>query len=462
MNKNIIKLFAILMMCFLIGSVLVACGNTNAGQEIIVQDGKPGEAATIEISNDGFWVINGNKTNVKAEGKDGTDADSIRCVEHHWDPVYVEITKHTVDTIGLYLKVCVDCDGAEIIRYNHEYNVKGETVAVTCETDGYTKYECICGKVEPDADTLKRDLVETDGHKEGAKEYTKNEAGACDCLFGKPWIVSCTECGKQLDAGNDVANLSHNWPEEAYYPIKDDQGAFNPCTWAGGEIAKCTKCSCECLSPVRDNDPSAAPGHAWGEWSIKSEADGIYTLVRTCSVCSEKFEEGTQTKSITIADCKEVIDDAKCEDNGKKTYTYEYTLNSEKKSLLITTVTIPATGHIIAADSDYDVNLENWNVTITCECEDCDKEVVLTLPALADCELVKAAECDDNKNYYKATLTHNDVSIVVEFEVTANVGHNYNNYGIGAEWVVMEIGGTLYDAYWCTTCNHWIAVSVHK
>ncbi len=37
------------------------------------QDGKDGAAATIEINNEGYWVINGVPTNVKAQGEDGKD-----------------------------------------------------------------------------------------------------------------------------------------------------------------------------------------------------------------------------------------------------------------------------------------------------------------------------------------------------------------------------------------------------
>lgn len=35
------------------------------------KDGKDGADAIVEISEDGYWIINGNKTNVKAEGVDG-------------------------------------------------------------------------------------------------------------------------------------------------------------------------------------------------------------------------------------------------------------------------------------------------------------------------------------------------------------------------------------------------------
>lgn len=35
------------------------------------EDGKDGESPTITISDDGYWVINGVKSNVKAAGEEG-------------------------------------------------------------------------------------------------------------------------------------------------------------------------------------------------------------------------------------------------------------------------------------------------------------------------------------------------------------------------------------------------------
>ena len=50
------------------------------------KDGKDGVTPTIEISDDGYWIINGVKTEHKAigtdgkDGKDGEDGDSITSV----------------------------------------------------------------------------------------------------------------------------------------------------------------------------------------------------------------------------------------------------------------------------------------------------------------------------------------------------------------------------------------------
>ena len=42
------------------------------------EDGQDGTTPTIEISEDGYWVINGEKTDVKAEGEDGQDGANGR------------------------------------------------------------------------------------------------------------------------------------------------------------------------------------------------------------------------------------------------------------------------------------------------------------------------------------------------------------------------------------------------
>lgn len=445
MNKNILKLLAVVVMCFLIGAALVACG----------AQGEKGEQGEQGVQGPaGPAGPEGPQGEPGEPGKDGIDA--TRCENHHWDEVYIPVSEHSYNaetgeaTIGVYLKVCVDCDGAEMVRIDHTFTA-GEPVAPTCGADGYTVYTCDCGFSE------KRDIVPAIECIPGEKEYSKNEAGICDCIFGKPWIKFCTMCGAELEQGNDVPaeDRKHNWPEEAYHPVKDEDGIFNPCTWPGGKIAECTVCEDKCVSEIIYNDASMAPGHKWGEWSVKSVENGEYTLERVCSVCAAKFKEGTETKVITLADCDKKVTAPTCDVAGKNEYTYTI----DGQTLDIATEIVPATGHTIAANSNYDVDVAAGTVTV--ECEDCDGTVVIALPALTDCTLVKEAECDDNYNYYTATVSHNGVELVVSFEVEANVGHNYNNYGDGAEWVVIDIDGTLYDAYWCTTCEHWIAVREH-
>lgn len=54
---KVTKILALILCIVLLSVCLVSCNDT----------------PTIEISDDGYWVINGEKTNVKAEGADGKD-----------------------------------------------------------------------------------------------------------------------------------------------------------------------------------------------------------------------------------------------------------------------------------------------------------------------------------------------------------------------------------------------------
>ena len=173
MNKNIIKLFAIVMMIFMIGSVLVACGSKGEQGEQGIQgvagaQGEKGEQGvaglTPYIGENGNWWIGDEDTGVKAAGD---DADDLRCEEHEWDTEVIVVKEHTIDSVGVILKVCVDCEGAKMVRVNHEYNIVSEVVAPTCTEGGYTLYECACGLEE----NVQRDLVDALGHNAGAKEY---------------------------------------------------------------------------------------------------------------------------------------------------------------------------------------------------------------------------------------------------------------------------------------------------
>ena len=60
------KLLAIILCLCMIFS-LASCGKKQGPQG---EPGKDGITPTIEISDDGYWVINGIKTDVKAEATD--------------------------------------------------------------------------------------------------------------------------------------------------------------------------------------------------------------------------------------------------------------------------------------------------------------------------------------------------------------------------------------------------------
>ena len=206
MNKNIIKLIAILVMCFMIGSVLVACkgeqGDTGATgpQGIQGEKGETGaqgpegpagatgpqgpqgpqgpagtngtngadgvgiESAVInengelvitytdgEVANLGVVVgkdgVDGEDGKDGVDGEDGKDGeDAFVCVEHSWDSCVLE--KHTVEQVGVTLFVCEDCGYAKFEYDNHYFGGEGKAVVVTeptLDTAGEVEVSCSCG-----------------------------------------------------------------------------------------------------------------------------------------------------------------------------------------------------------------------------------------------------------------------------------------------------------------------------
>lgn len=103
------------------------------------KDGKDGESPTITISDDGYWVINGVKSNVKAageEGQKGKDGVSIQNIEK-------TSTSGSVDTYTITysdgststFKVTNGVDGSQGIQ--GEKGEDGRTPTISISEDGY-------------------------------------------------------------------------------------------------------------------------------------------------------------------------------------------------------------------------------------------------------------------------------------------------------------------------------------
>ena len=149
--------------------------------------GEDGKTPTIEISEDGYWVINGEKTEYKAIGKDGAngengtngtngiDGATIEKVEFdEQGRLVITLTDGTVlspveipelHTFGewkvfgddgltceekTFYRVCSKCNEMQFKRgsyLDHDWAVV--TTKPTCQAQGYDTKTCeICGKVE--------------------------------------------------------------------------------------------------------------------------------------------------------------------------------------------------------------------------------------------------------------------------------------------------------------------------
>ena len=91
MKKKVLLSVLFLASCLSLGScrIIGVKGDTgptgpSGAQGEKGKDGEDGESPTITISDDGYWVINGVKSNVKAageEGQKGKDGVSIQNIE---------------------------------------------------------------------------------------------------------------------------------------------------------------------------------------------------------------------------------------------------------------------------------------------------------------------------------------------------------------------------------------------
>ena len=151
-------------------------------------DGKDGVTPTVEISEDGYWVINGVKTEHKAIGQDGEKGDTGATIKEIYfgedGNLYVTMTDNTVigpialpekeehvHTFGewvdyrdnidvtcesrLFYRICSSCDSIEW-RGGGVASHKFDTVTTppTCVSTGYDTKTCsVCGKVETENET---------------------------------------------------------------------------------------------------------------------------------------------------------------------------------------------------------------------------------------------------------------------------------------------------------------------
>ena len=414
MNKNIVKLFAIVMMIFMIGAALVACGAGQKGEKgdqglqgpagVQGEQGEQGVAGlTPYIGANGNWWIGDQDLGVCPQGKDAT-----RCENHRWDEYYITVYEHTQNTIGVYLKACLDCDGAEFVRVDHSYDIKVEVVAPTCTEEGYTVWACTCGLTE------NRDYTAAAGHIKGAKQPVLNDTGICDCEWTNAWFINCAVCDVLLEQGED-GKRDHSFT--VYEPIIPDANTIM-CEFKEGVIAKCD--NCECHTDVKIT--GEARGHKEQEYtSVVVDGDTV-KLSYTCDDCGFVVED-----KVALADCKTITVAPTCTATGTETVVYNYTVNGAEKSVVVVpTKTLAALGHVVVVDKGFDASCGNTGLTDGEHCSVCN-------------EVLKAQE------------------------TIPAVGHN-NGQGLAGssrEEIVIKIEGEYYDAYWCDVCKYWIAYQLH-
>ena len=503
MNKNIIKLFAILMMCFMIVSVLVGCGETADNNDVVVKDGvdgADGKDGLTPFIKDGYWWIGETNTGVKAEGK---DADSIRCDEHDYVRGYDDagneiynnwvLSVHTQTTEGCTLWVCLDCEGAYLEWVNHVYDAV--VTEPTCTTTGYTTYTCECGLsyVDNETEVLPHDytdvvtaptctatgytthtcndcghvLVDTETpvvpHTWGDWEPSLWDDGVdlCDCLRDTIMVRFCTVCDTKDSETQVIPAKGHVYT--TWEPTIDTTTTISPCEQVPLEVSHCDVCKHEACNMTRPVQGATAPGHKFGAWVIVTEPTATTEgLIKSeCSECGTTHTSGVKTEvlpALNNTDYTYVNTPADCENAGKDVYTYN------KYEGIVIELAIPAKGHNYT-DSTELTNLVAPTLTtpgkVTVGCVDCDHTTEVEIPAVGSDEakayIVDQGNCLEPTDTYCMPIDVDGHQVFVTFEAEGNYEHD-ERPADDAELVELDGEDKIYLAYWCTKCEHWIIV----
>ena len=180
MKNTFVKLFLALALCFMVGCALVACGGSS-----------------VAISEDGYWVIDGEKTNVKAA------AESVADCNH--EIVEVEVKAHTATKDGVVLEVCALCnDYAKVTAGTiHDWDENG-VKAASCTTDGFAGEICtVCGE------TGEGEVVKALGHDYVASKAIAKALGKPACLNDAVVVSHCSVCYAVSEPEVKVGGVGH-------------------------------------------------------------------------------------------------------------------------------------------------------------------------------------------------------------------------------------------------------------
>ena len=233
MNKNtIIKLIAVLAMCFLIGGALVACkgaagpAGPQGPQGEKGETGAAGSTPELTIGANGNWFADGVDLGVKAPSADAA------CAEH--DFAYVDVVKHTQTEDGIVVKACKTCGFAAITTETLHVMKDGEIPANCLEAKWVGSFCEICnfkGEGKFVGEALGHDYTK-------AQPVTETYNGKYICVDGGMLVQHCKLCKDiqytTVEAG-EYPHTIYNWSLIGQ-PTEDNYGvAFGTCTICGAD-----------------------------------------------------------------------------------------------------------------------------------------------------------------------------------------------------------------------------------
>ncbi len=485
MNKNIVKLIAILVMCFVLCAVLVACKGETGAKGDTGAAGAPGVAGVgiekAEINANGHLILTytdgktadlGNV--VGADGEDGEDGEkgdtgaaAPVCENHTFDKINVE----TTDGKWFSIEACTACGWAQL-GCGHK-NYTSTYTPNTCKDGGhvgFTTNECDdCDFVwvveDENAPALTHTAPAFDKTNIDLTVWTKtlNNTGTCDCVWAPVYVAACTACGDEVVATADAPGHVYTTYEEAI-----NNSGMSDCEWIPIEVAKCDVCGdTEGHDGCSDaNEVGTAPGHTWGAWTIATAptATTAGEAVRVCDVCGATHANGTEKLTLPVLtdSAYAYVENlaAECDADGKGTFTYTHT----DLTTVDVEVVLPELGHTYTVATVTKVPTRagvDGEITIICDvCSHEHKEVIpATIIDSAD-HITATGTCTALADTYAYTVKFNEEETgeEVSLNVTFQVNGTYVHDEAPAKEDCQKVEGTdkWYYVYKCDKCETWV------
>ena len=488
MKKNIIKLLAILAMCFMVVGVLASCGKEEA--PAADENNNQNQTTTPEmyIKDGTYWVGDFNT------GFPASDEDREFCIDHEWHHVHTT-QEHTQDgTPEIIFYGCLDCNYCYTVEVGHVFE-KVETVAPTCVDYGYDLYECRCGATEERAivDALGHDLpvwntswtyktVDTTVWT----ALTTITAADCPCEFVGKYDAKCTRCDVRTEV-KETAKVEHSYTK--FYPAVPD-ATLSPCLQASYEIAKCDNCNhaenvaehAGCINHAFYKETEPAPGHDWSAWTLvdgKPTKTATAEITRSCKTPGCGYVQTATLPVLNGTDYNLKVDDPSCVSTGLETYKI-----TKDGTTFTFTVVIETTGGHKIGTATAEIT-KNPTTTAAGEakvvCPDCNAELTYVLPAIPTAEAYRngatagytivAGTCADPTVTFKLVLAGNNVegdkifagnSVTVEYSIKDQAYHPHAVSANIADCIIAkdENGVESYFALCQNSdgCHQWIYV----
>ena len=207
-------------------------------------------------------------------------------------------------TAGYKLYTCSTCGDTNVEGYTpatgHTW-VKGETVAPTCLSDGYTPSTCtVC-----QATTI---FPEDRVTAVGAHDYEETNNSELSCITAGYKLYTCKNCGDTNVEGYTPAT-GHTW-------VKGETVAPT-CISDGYTTSTCSVCQVTTIL-TEDRVPNFG-GHTWGEAVVTAP---------TCTESGYTSAKCTRCEKVSVTDVvkntghiyKEVVSEPTCTEAGRTTY----------------------------------------------------------------------------------------------------------------------------------------------